>query len=155
MNSKSSLLASEIEFDHFQIGDDHRWFCGRLFVIVVPLASQTFGFVPNFNQLFVVLNDNCILVEFAFGVRFGPASVVDDGEPEIVATRFRLDVNAIVLTELALGEDQTGKRSVEGQLNFHVILGAHDFQILNLWHVGRPFLLPWLLSDSVLTLARL
>lgn len=148
-------LTSEIEFDDFEIGDDHRWFGGRLLVIVVPFATQTFGFIPHFDELFVVLDDDRVLVELALGVRFRSASVVDDGETEIGAARFRVDVDAVVLAELALGEDEAGEGLVERQLHFHVILGAHHFQILNLRKVHRAFLLPRFLTERILTHAHL
>jgi hypothetical protein len=56
---------------------------------------------------------------------------------------------------LALGEDQTGEGLVERQLHFHVILGAHDFEILNLRQVDGPLLLPRLLTQGVLPISYL
>ena len=101
------MITSEIELDHFEVSDDHWRFSGRLLVIVVPFATQTFRFVPDFNELLVVLDDYCVLVEFALGVWFGTASVVDDGETEIVPSRFRLNVDTVVASILAFGEDKT------------------------------------------------
>jgi len=153
--NRKRKFTSEVELDDFEIGDDHGRFGGRLLVVVVPLAAEPLGLVPDLDQLLVVLDDDRVLVEFALGVRLGPAAVVDDGEAEVGPARFRVDVDAIVLAELALGEDQTGERFVEGQLHFHVILGAHDFEILNLRQVNRSLLLPWLLTQGVLAVSHL
>ena len=62
---------SEVEFDDFEIADDHWRFSGCFLVIVVPFAAESFGFVPDFYELLVVLDHHRVLVEFALGVRFG------------------------------------------------------------------------------------
>lgn len=155
IKDKQKSITSKVELDDFQIGDDDWRFGGRFFVVVVPFATKTFSFVPDFNQLLVVLDDHRVFVEFAFSVRFGSATVVDDGKSEIIASRFRLDVDAIILAELSFGKDQTGKWFIERQLNFHMVLGAHHFQVLNLRHIGRSLLLPRFLADGILTLTDL
>ncbi len=155
MISIEIICTSEIELDDFEVGDDHGRLGGRLLVVVVPLAAEPFGLVPDFDELLVVLDDDRVLVELALGVRLGPAPVVDDGEAEIGPARLGVDVDAIVLAELALGEDQSGEGLVERQLHFHVILGAHDFQVLNLRQVNRSLLLPRLLTQGVLAISYL
>ena len=68
---RCALFTSEVEFDDFQVADDHRRFGGRLLVIVVPLAAKSFSLVPHLYQLFIILHYHRVLVELALGVRFG------------------------------------------------------------------------------------
>ncbi len=59
---------SEVEFHNFEVRNNHGWLSSRLLVVVVPLATQALGLIPNFNQLFVILHHYCVLVELALGI---------------------------------------------------------------------------------------
>ena len=73
-----------------------------LLVIVVPLAPQPLGFVPDLDEVLVVLNDDGVLVELS--VEIGPRSapVVLDLELVLALSALRLHVNAFVLINGAL-----------------------------------------------------
>lgn len=53
-------LTSKIELNHVQISDDHRGLWCGLLVIIEPFAAETFRFVPNLQQVFIVLNDDLL-----------------------------------------------------------------------------------------------
>lgn len=74
------IQTSEVELNHVEIGNYHRRFRRGFLVIVEPLAAQTLRLVPNLEQVLVVLDDDCVLVELTVHVRLRAAPVNESSE---------------------------------------------------------------------------
>ena len=72
-----SLCTSEVELDHLEVRDPDGRLGDSLLVVVVPLAPQPLGLVPNLNEVLVILNHDVVLVKLAVHVGLGPALQAD------------------------------------------------------------------------------
>lgn len=90
------LLTPEVELNHLEIGDSNWWLGNALFVIIVPFATQSFGLIPNLDQVLVVLDNNVVLVESAIQIGFGSARIVHDVKLILVKAGLWFHVDTIV-----------------------------------------------------------
>ena len=67
------ILTSEVELDHLEVGDSDGRLGDPLLVVVVPLAAQPLGLVPDLDEVLVVLNHDVVLVKLPVHVGLRPA----------------------------------------------------------------------------------
>lgn len=78
-------LTSKIQLNDVKVGDDHGRFRRRLFIVVEPFAPQPLRLIPHFQQIFIVLNYDRVLVELAvqIGFRAAPRVRYPEGEERL------------------------------------------------------------------------
>ena len=86
---------SEVELDHLEVRDPDGRLGDPLLVVVVPLAPEPLGLVPDLNEVLVILDHDVVLVKLAVHVRLGPALqvVFVNGVYYSIVTRGRLFVS--------------------------------------------------------------
>lgn len=67
------IFTSEVELDHLEVRDPDGGLGDPLLVVVVPLAPQPLGLVPDLDEVLVILDHDVVLVKLAVHVRLGPA----------------------------------------------------------------------------------
>ena len=70
-------FTSEVELNHLEVRDPDGRLGDSLLVVVVPLAAQPLGLVPDLDEVLVILNHDVVLVKLAVHVGLGPALQVD------------------------------------------------------------------------------
>ena len=68
-----ALDTSEVELDNLEVWDPDGRLGDPLLVVVVPLAPEPLGLVPDLDEVLVILDHDVVLVKLAVHVRLGPA----------------------------------------------------------------------------------
>ena len=88
---------SEVKLNHFYIWYSYWWFCNSFFVIIVPLASQAFCFIPYLYEILIILNNYIVFVKFSIQVRFGTTLVIQDVKFVLSPASLGCYINTVVL----------------------------------------------------------
>ena len=88
---------SEVKLNHFYIWYSYWWFCNSFFVIIVPLASQAFRFIPYLYEILIILNNYIVFVKFSIQVRFGATLVIQDVKFVLSPASLGCYINTVVL----------------------------------------------------------
>ena len=88
---------SEVKLNHFYIWYSYWWFCNSFFVIIVPLASQAFRFIPYLYEILIILNNYIVFVKFSIQVRFGTTLVIQDVKFVLSPASLGCYINTVVL----------------------------------------------------------
>lgn len=139
--------SNRVQHIHLEWSEGH-----RLFVEVVPSATQLPRLIPHFLHVGVVLNDNGVLYvatgrrrrpiscHVVISGRAHPAGVQEDfeGSAEVTCSWFQVDAMGIRVE--ALAEYHSVERPVELDVHSHVRLLALHLQVFNLRRVrGRQW----------------
>ena len=67
------VLTSEIQLHHLQVRHSDGRLGDPLLVVVVPLAPESLGLVPDLDEVLVVLDHDVVLVKLSVHVGLRPA----------------------------------------------------------------------------------
>ena len=110
---------SEVKLNHFYIWYSYWWFCNSFFVIIVPLASQAFCFIPYLNEILIILNNYIVFVKFSIQIRFGTTLVIQDVKFVLSPASLGCYINTVVL--------------INGSLKFQYNCKYHLYK--NCWNI--------------------